>query len=91
MGRAACAAFQNNVYAIYALVNNVYALFLEFEVMPRPEIYPVKKMVGFSTTMLDTIEKWRAKQRPIPNVSDAIRQLIEIGLKAARNPPKDGV
>lgn len=57
--------------------------------MPRPEIYPVKKMVGFSTAMLDTIEKWRAKQRPIPNVSDAIRQLIEIGLKAARNSPKE--
>jgi hypothetical protein len=41
-----------------------------------------KKMIGFSTNMLDAIEKWRAKQRPIPNVSDAIRQLIEAGLKA---------
>jgi hypothetical protein len=50
--------------------------------MPRPEIYPVKKMVGFTTGMLDAIDKWRAKQRPIPNVSDAIRQLIEAGLKA---------
>lgn len=52
--------------------------------MPRPEVYPVKKMVGFSTDMLDAIEKWRAKQRPIPNVSDAIRQLIESGLKVSR-------
>ncbi|MET4721869.1 hypothetical protein ABIF64_005912 [Bradyrhizobium japonicum] len=50
--------------------------------MPRPEIYPVKKLVGLSEAMLDAIDKWRAKQRPIPNVSDAIRQLIEIGLKA---------
>jgi hypothetical protein len=50
--------------------------------MPRPEIYPVKKMVGFTASMLDAIDKWRAKQRPIPNVSEAIRHLIEIGLKA---------
>jgi len=52
--------------------------------MSRPEIYPVKKLVKFSTSMLDAIETWRAKQRPIPNVSDAIRQLIEAGLKATR-------
>ena len=50
--------------------------------MPRPEIYPVKKMIGFTSDMLDAIDKWRAKQRPIPNVSDAVRQLIEIGLKS---------
>jgi hypothetical protein len=56
--------------------------FGEREIMPRPEIYPVKKMIGFSANMLDSIEKWRAKRRPIPNVSDAIRQLIEAGLKA---------
>jgi len=53
--------------------------------MPRPEIYPVKKLVGLSESMLEAIEKWRAKQRPMPNVSDAIRQLIEIGLKAPRS------
>lgn len=50
--------------------------------MPRPEIYPIKKMIGFTADMLETIDKWRAKQRPIPNVSDAIRQLIQVGLKA---------
>lgn len=78
--RGACLAHQNNVYVVYALVNSVYALFGEYQ-MPRPEIYPIKKLVKFSTDMLDAIESWRAKQRPIPNVSDAIRQLIEIGLK----------
>ncbi|WOH58518.1 hypothetical protein [Bradyrhizobium sp. BWC-3-1] len=51
--------------------------------MPRPEIYPVKKMIGFTADMLEAIDKWRAKQRPIPNVSDAIRQLVEAGLKVA--------
>lgn len=57
--------------------------------MPRPEIYPVKKLVGLNKSMLEAIDKWRAKQRPIPNVSDAIRQLIEIGLKASRSAGKD--
>jgi hypothetical protein len=78
----ALALLTNNVYAIYAKVNNVYVLFFGVSSMPRPEIYPVKKIIGFNTTLLDAIDKWRAKQRPIPNVSDAIRHLIEAGLKA---------
>jgi hypothetical protein len=53
--------------------------------MPRPELYPVKKIIGFNSVLLDAIEKWRAKQRPIPNLSDAIRQLIEDGLAAAKS------
>jgi hypothetical protein len=50
--------------------------------MGRPEIYPVKKVIGFKQETLDRVERWRAKQRPIPSVSDAIRQLVERGLKA---------
>jgi hypothetical protein len=49
--------------------------------MPRPELYPVKKIIGFNNSMIDAIEKWRTKQRPIPTVSEAIRQLIMIALK----------
>jgi len=56
--------------------------------MPRPELYPIKKVVGFTEAMLQAIDKWRAKQRPIPNVSDAIRELVEFGLKSGR-PGKD--
>ena len=52
--------------------------------MSRPQIYPVKKVVGFDHEMLDAIEKWRVKQKPIPNVSDAIRRLVELGLKAKK-------
>lgn len=33
--------------------------------------------------MIDAIEKWRGKQRPIPNASDAIHKLVEIGLASA--------
>ena len=52
--------------------------------MPRPQIYPIKKVVGFDLDMLTAIDKWRAKQKPIPNVSEAIRSLVELGLKAKR-------
>jgi hypothetical protein len=50
-------------------------------VMPRPELYPVKKVVAFEEAMIDAIETWRAKQKPVPNVSEAIRRLVELGLK----------
>jgi hypothetical protein len=50
--------------------------------MPRPELYPAKKLVGFSQEMLEAVDKWRAKQRPIPTVSEAIRRLVELGLKS---------
>ena len=49
--------------------------------MPRPELFPVKKVVGFDQEMIDAIDKWRAKQTPLPNVSEAIRRLVELGLK----------
>jgi hypothetical protein len=44
--------------------------------MPRSELYPVKKIVGFDQQMIAAIDKWRSKQRPIPNASEAIRQLV---------------
>jgi hypothetical protein len=48
----------------------------------RPETCPIKKVIGFSEEMIEAVEQWRAKQRPVPNVSEAIRRLVEIGLKA---------
>ena len=50
--------------------------------MPRPELYPVKKIIGFTEAMLKQIDQWRGKQTPIPTASDAIRHLIDVGLKA---------
>jgi hypothetical protein len=52
----------------------------------RPELYPRKKVIGFDDTTLAAIDGWRAEQKPIPTVSDAIRRLIEIGLKSWRSP-----
>jgi hypothetical protein len=52
--------------------------------MPRPELYPVKKVIGFDREMLEAVEKWRAKQKPIPTVSDAIRRLVGTAIAASR-------
>jgi hypothetical protein len=48
----------------------------------RPELYPIKKVIGFDQSMLDAIDYWRRQQTPIPTVSDAIRALLELGLAA---------
>jgi hypothetical protein len=51
--------------------------------MPRPELYPVKKVVRFDQTMIDAVEKWRSKQRPVPNLPEAIRRLVELSLQSS--------
>ena len=51
--------------------------------MSRPKLYPVKKIIGFNESTIGAIEKWRAKQTPIPNVSEAIRRLVGRGLASA--------
>jgi hypothetical protein len=48
----------------------------------RPETHPIKKIIGFTEEMVESVEVWRAKQRPVPNLSEAIRRLVEIGLRA---------
>jgi hypothetical protein len=48
----------------------------------RPETHPIKKVIGFSEEMIDAVEIWRAKQKPVPNQSEAIRRLVDRGLKA---------
>jgi hypothetical protein len=50
--------------------------------MSRPELYDKKKIVNITSSLLVSIEKWRRRQDPIPNVSEAIRRLIQRGLKA---------
>ena len=50
----------------------------------RPETHPIKKVIGFTEEMVKAVENWRAKQRPVPNFSEAIRRLVEIGLKTKR-------
>ena len=52
-----------------------------------PETHPVKKVIGFTEEMLSDLETWRARQKPVPNLSEAIRRLVEIGLSKSE-PPK---
>jgi hypothetical protein len=56
--------------------------------MPRPMLYPTKKVVGFDQEMLDAIDGWRRRQKPIPSVSDAIRRLVDLGLQAKAPAPR---
>lgn len=51
--------------------------------MSRPELYPVKKIVGFDEATIAAIEKWRAKQTAVPSLSEAIRRLVGQGLVGA--------
>src|ERR1700726_2260263 len=57
--------------------------------MARPKTYPIKKVIGFDSEMLERIRNFRFDQR-IDTESDAIRQLIETGLKAGPSAPSGG-
>jgi hypothetical protein len=47
----------------------------------RPEKHPIKKVIGFDQEMLDAVDERPRQQKPIPTVSDAIRELVREGLK----------
>jgi hypothetical protein len=37
----------------------------------------------------EQLERWRGQQYPIPSRSDAVRQLLQLGLEAARQRQKE--
>jgi len=43
---------------------------------------PVKKTVVFEQRMIDDIERWRASQTSKPDMLEAIRRLVKLGLSA---------
>lgn len=47
----------------------------------RPGTHPVKKIIGFTDEMATAVENWRKRQDPALTFSEAIRRLVEIGLK----------
>lgn len=53
--------------------------------MPRPKLdaksTTTRVHMAVSSKLLKQIEAWRSKQRPIPNLSESIRRLVERGLK----------
>jgi hypothetical protein len=50
----------------------------------RPELYPIKKLVRFDEAMVAAVDIWRKKQKPVLNVNEAIRRLVELGLKSKK-------
>ncbi len=56
--------------------------------MPRylEVVYPVKKVIGLTAEMAACIREFRFRRR-IDSENEAIRQLIELGLKAAEQSP----
>ena len=41
------------------------------EMIGRPGTHPVKKVIGFTEEMIEAVEVWRAKRKPVPNLSEA--------------------
>jgi hypothetical protein len=58
--------------------------------MAGPQRRPIKKQVRFDHTVIQAIEDWRARQKPVPSASDAIHRLIEMGLASAPPTPRRG-
>ena len=44
--------------------------------------YEQRWLIAVDNAMSDRVDAWRSKQRPIPNRSEAVRQLIEKALEA---------
>jgi hypothetical protein len=68
---------------VFNIVESVY-----FPPMPRytEVVYPVKKLVPLTTELAERIRDFRFKQR-IDSENEAIRRLIELGLKTAEKQP----
>lgn len=51
--------------------------------MAGPERRPIKRIVHFDSAQAQAIEDWRARQKPVPDATEAIHRLIEMGLASA--------
>jgi hypothetical protein len=58
--------------------------------MAGPERRPIKTIVRLDHAEAQAIEDWRARQRPVPDATEAIRRLIGMGLASAPPAPRRG-
>ena len=58
--------------------------------MAGPRRPPIEKIVLFDQAGLQAIEDWRARQKPVPNASEAIHRLIAMGLASAPAATRSG-
>jgi Arc/MetJ-type ribon-helix-helix transcriptional regulator len=45
-----------------------------------PDVNPIKKVIGFDDDLIAEVNEWRRRQDHLPNFSDAVRELIRLGL-----------
>jgi Asp-tRNA(Asn)/Glu-tRNA(Gln) amidotransferase A subunit family amidase len=58
----------------------------EFQTMLKPEDETRRLQLIVPVSWLEKINEWRRTQADFPNVSEAIRRLVEIGMEASRDP-----
>lgn len=56
--------------------------------MARPEKFPIKKLIGFDQELMDALDSYRRDQDAIPNISEAIRDILTASLKERGYLPK---
>lgn len=56
--------------------------------MARPEKFPIKKLIGFDQELMDAVDAYRRDQETIPNISEAIRDLLTDALRAKSYLPR---
>jgi hypothetical protein len=54
-------------------------------IKPKEILFPVKKLVNLTEELAEEIAEFRHEHR-IPSENEAVRRLIEMGLKAAPRP-----
>ena len=47
-----------------------------------PKLFEHRWLIAVSEALAERIDTWRSQQRPIPNRSEAVRQLVEKALEA---------
>jgi len=56
--------------------------------MPKEKIFEEQILFACHTEQKASIDEWRGKQPGVPNRSEAIRRLIELGLKSSEKDKK---
>ena len=57
-----------------------------FDIMGRTPTYPERLLIAVTKEFLAAVDDWRAKQPGVPNRSEAVRYLVEFGIKKTAKP-----
>ena len=55
--------------------------------MGRAPTHPKRLLIAVTSEFLAAVDNWRAKQPGLPNRSEAVRYLVEVGIKASTPKP----